>query len=233
MTRDAVMDGFERFVDDAIEGTAAEFSVSRVLRQGVRGPGGATVDRLLKHSDLLWDRVVQPELDSYRDQTVAQFAAILDYAESSDDVEAHRDEILGAGTFAAAIRDDLPAERRRRVEDRLLAHHESLGDAVVPLIESPETDFWDAARATLDAAEALDLIEEQFAFTAPLLEHRDAFELATTIDLSALLGGLGGLLTPSRIEIEYTDEALRAMRRGERQVIAEAKRELDRRFDGT
>ena len=59
MTRDAVMDAFEWFVNNAIQQTATEFSVSRALRQGVRGPGGATVDRLLKNSD---HRVVQPEL---------------------------------------------------------------------------------------------------------------------------------------------------------------------------
>jgi len=53
------MDAFEWFVDNAIQQTATEFNVSRALRQGVRGPGGATVDRLLKNSD---HRVVQPEL---------------------------------------------------------------------------------------------------------------------------------------------------------------------------
>jgi len=230
VTRDAVMEGFERFVDDAIEGTAAEFSVSRALRQGVRGPGGATVDRLLKDSDLLWDHVVQPELDSYREQTVAQFSVLLDAVEADEPIEAHRDAILDAGTFAAAIRDDLPAERRRRVEDRLFAHHESLGNAVVPLLESPEDEFWAAARATLEPDVARELIEEQFAFTAPLREHRDAFALATVIDPGELLGGLG-LLAPSTLEIEYTDEAIRAMRRAERTVIAEANRELDRRFE--
>jgi hypothetical protein len=225
------MAGFERFVDDAIEGTASEFSVSRALRQGVRGPGGATVDRLLKDSDLLWDRVVQPELDSYRRQTVDQFGVVLDAVESDNPIEAHREEILRAGTFTDAISDGVEAERRRAVEDRLFDHHRELGAAVEPLVESPETGFWDAARDGIDPAGARRLIEERFAFTGPLVEHRNAFALATTIDPGELLGGLG-LLAPSSIQIEYTDEAIRAMRHAEQAVIAKAKRELDRRFDG-
>lgn len=231
MTREAVMSGFERFVDDAIEQTAAEFSVSRALRQSGRWVGGATVDRLLKESDLLWSQVVEPELDSYREQTVAQFSIILDYAESTADIDEYREEILAAGTFADAIRDDIPLERQQRVEDRLLAHHNRLATAVEPLVETPEADFWNAARAVLEPDEARTLIEEHFAFTGPLRDHRGAFALRTVLDLGELFGGLGGLLAPSRIEIEYTDEAIRAMRRAERAVIDDAKRELDRRFE--
>jgi hypothetical protein len=232
VTREAVMAGFDRFVGDAIEETAAEFSVSRALRQGIRGPGGKTVDGLLKNSDLLWDRVVQPELDSYREQTVTQFDILLDWVETDAAIEQYRREILDAGSFVDSIRDDIPQRRRRAVEDTLLAHHEALGEAVEPLVETPEDDFWTATQAVLTVDEARELIEEHFAFTGPVREHRDAFEMVTAIDPSALLGGLGGLLAPGSIDIEYTDEAIRSMRRAEQAVITEANRELDRRFEG-
>lgn len=226
------MAGFERFVGDAIEETATEFSVSRALRQGIRGPGGKTVDSLLKNSDLLRDRVVQPELDSYREQTVTQFDVLLDWVETDANIEGYRREILDAGSFVDSIRDDLSAQRRRQVEDSLLAHHEALGEAVEPLVNTPEDEFWAAAEAVLATDEARRLIEEHFAFTGPVREHRGAFEMVTAIDPSALLGGLGGLLAPGSIDIEYTDEAIRSMRRAERTVIAEANRELDCRFEG-
>ena len=118
------------------------------------------------------------------------------------------------------------------MENRLFAHHERLGTAVAPLVETTEAEFWDAARAQLTSDQARTLVEEQFAFTAPLREHRDAFVLATAVDPEELLGGLGGLLAPSIIEIEYTDEAIRAMQRAEQSVTVDAKREFDRRFDG-
>jgi len=224
------MAGFEQFVGEAIEQTAAEFSVSRAL-QGGRGSGGKAVDRLLKHSDLLWDRVVQPELDSYRDQTVAQFAVLLDWVESDAPLGEYRREILDTGSFADAIRSDVSRERREQVEDTLLAHHERLGHAVEPLVETPETEFWPAAEAVLGTDQARALIEEHFAFTDPVVENRDAFEMVTAVDTDALLGGLGGLLAPGTISVEYTDEAIRAMRRAERAVIADASRKLDERFD--
>lgn len=231
MTREAVVEGFEQFVDDAIEQTAVEFSVSRVLRQGVRGPGGAAVDRLVSNSDLVWDQVVQPELDSYRRQTVAQFEVVLDWVESDEAIDAFREEILATGTFADAIREDLSPERRDRVTDRLMTHHSELGNAVRPLVHAPESSFWAAVQSEFTREEAAHLVEEQFAFTGPLREHRDAFKLATGIDADDLLGGLAGVFGPSTIEVEYTDEAIRSMRRAERSVIREARRELARQFD--
>ena len=38
------------------------------------------------------------------------------------------------------------------------------------------------------------------------------------------------LLAEHGVEVEYTDEALRSMRRAEQTVIAETKRELDHHF---
>jgi len=230
VTREAVVDGFEHFIADVIEETASEFSVSRALRDGMRGPGGRTVDQLLKNSDTLWRRVVEPELDSYREQTVEQFEVILDYVESGEDIETYRDDILDAGSFSDAIRADLPAEQRQTVLDALVDHHQSLGEATRPLVESPESSFWDAARVELTEAKAHDLVEEQFAFTEPLRTHRDAFKLGTTIDTSNVFGGLLGALGGT-FEVEYTTEAIRAMRRAEQTVIRDAKRELDREFD--
>lgn len=233
MTRDAVVAGFERFVDEAIQQTAEEFSVSRALRRGVRGPGGAAVDRLVGNSDLVWNQVVQPELDSYRRQTIAQFGVVLDWVESDEEVGAFREEILSTGTFADAIRDDLPPQRHDRVRDHLMAHHRDLGNAVRPLVHAPESSFWEAVRTEFTRSEAQELVERQFAFTGPLREHRNAFKLATGIDTDRLLGGLAGMLGPSTIEVEYTDEAVRSMHRAEQSVIRDAERELDRRFDGT
>jgi hypothetical protein len=230
VTRTAAREGFEQFVGEAIELTAEEFSVARALRRGTRGPGGAAVDRLLKDSDLLWDRVVQPELDAYRDRTLAQFDVVLDYAAGDADIDAYRADLLAADSYAEALRADLPAERRDRIRDRLVDRHRRLGDAVAPLVAAPEDAFWPALQSAYDCETAADLVEEHFAFTGPLREHRGAFEMATAFDPGDVLGGgllPGGLPT---LEVEYTDEAIRAMRRAEEAVIADTRRELDRRY---
>jgi len=54
----------------------------------------------------------------------------------------------------------------------------------------------------------------------------------TQFDPADILGGASGLLAGRlpTIEVEYTDEALRSMRRAERQVIDETKTEIARRY---
>lgn len=229
VTRRAARDGFERFVGEAITLTAEEFSVARALR-GTRGPGGTVLDRLLKRSDLLWSQVVRPELDAYRDRTLAQFDVVLDYAESDAGIDAYRSDLLAADSYAEALRGDIPGERRERIRDRLVDRHRRLGDAVAPLVAAPEDEFWAALQSAYDRETASELVAQHFAFTGPLREHRDAFEMATAFDPADVLGGglfPGGLPT---LEVEYTDEAIRAMRRAEEAVIADTRQELDRRY---
>lgn len=226
MTRAAVEAGFERFVGDAIEQTGEEFSISAVI-----GDETGTLDSLLGDSDILQEKLVEPELEEYRQETVDQFGVILDWVESDDAFEAYADEILATGPFVDSLRDDLSADRRGAVEADLQARHRSLGEAVTELLASDEDDFWAAARAELDRETAAELVEEQFAFIGPLEEHRGAFRMATTIDPEELLGGLGGMFGGSTFDIDYTDEAMRAMRHAEREVIADAKAEVDRRFE--
>ena len=232
MTRDAARAGFERFVEDAITHTAEQFSVSRALRQGVRGPGGKVVDQLLKDSETLWQRVVQPELDAYRDEILQQFDIVLDYAESEEPIDTYREELLAVDSYAAALRNDITGERRETIHDELVARHRGLGDAVAPIVRADADQFWTAASDVFDRETATMLVEDHFTFTTPLQERQNAYEMQTAFDPSEILGGLGSLLGSGlpRIEVEYTDEALRSMRRAEQRVITETKRELDQHF---
>ena len=227
MTRAAVQEGFERFVSDAIEQTAAEFSISAVIG----GAGGGTLDQFLGDSDVLQENIVEPELEEYRQETIHQFEITLDWVESDDDIAAYRQELLETGPFSDSIRADLSAQRRTEVEDRLVERHRQLGEAVSGLVRSEETEFWPAARAELDRETASELVEEHFAFTGPLEDHRDAFAMETTLDPEEILGGLGGMFGGSTFDIDYTDEAMRAMRHAEREVIADAKAKVRERFE--
>lgn len=233
MTRAAVERGFASFVDDLVAETRAEFSVARALRRGVRGPGGRLVDRLLAESGTLRRRVVEPELDVYRRRARRQFDAVLDFVESTEPFAAHAERVLAADSFWEARRPDLPRARRETVREALLERNRRLGEAVAPMVASPADEFWDAVADALTLAEAESFVAEQFAFTRPLVEHRDAFVLATSFDPAEVLGGVGGLLAGGlpTVEVEFTDEAVRAMRRAEAVVVEETTRELRRRFD--
>ena len=229
MTRRAARSGFEEFVDDALAYTEAEFSVANALGGG-GGGRGKVVDRLLKDAGAVRERVLAPELDAYREQVLAQFDVLLDAVEADEDIEAHREAILASDVYARNIRSELAPERREAVLERLLDRQRGLALAVRPLVEAPEEEFWAAAETAYDRAEMTDLVEEHFAFTAPLADHTAAFRMTTTIDPGAVLGGGFLVRRLPEIEVEYTEEALRSMRRAERRVIRETKSEIDRRF---
>jgi len=232
VTREAARTGFEAFVDDAITHTEAEFDVGRALRQGIRGPGKRLVGKLLNDSETLRRRVVKPELEAHRDQILAQFDVLLEYVQSGEDIAAYREELLETDSYAGALRSDLDDERRAEIREQLLARQERLASAVRPLVEASEADFWSAVETAFDRESARRLVEDHFAFTGPFQEHRRAFEMTTEFDPSDILGGVGRLLSGrvGVVDVEYTDEALRAMRRAEQQVVADTTAEIDRRF---
>lgn len=231
VTRSTVEAGFEQFVDDGIEATASAFAVGNALRGS--GDSPTVVDRLLSDSEAIEKHVVQPELAEYRRDILAQFDAVLDAVVAEEPFDAHADRVLELDRYRAALRDDLASERREQIESDLLDRQRALGEAVAPLVESPETDFWPAVRETLSRTEAEAFVDDYFEFTDPFETHPDAFVFDTRIDPSEVLSGLGGLLGSSlpTIRVDFTEEAKRAMRRAESQVSHEARRKIDRQYE--
>lgn len=229
MTREAVEEGFELFLENAIEVTFEEFSVSRAFR-GSQGSAGAVVDKLLKNSDALHRRVVAPEIEAYRRQTLGQFGLVLDYVDNKSSIEQYKREILEAGPVVESIRTDISRKRRQTVRESLFDQHRGLGKAVEPLLEAEESSFWSAVTSVLSREEAMSLVSRHFAFTQPLRDHRDAIAMKATVDPDSILGGLAGMLPTRSFEVEYTEEALRSMYRAEQSVIQDAEQEISQRF---
>ncbi len=232
MTRAAAQKGFETFIAEAIQLTYREFNVITAL-QGVNTPGSGTIDRLLKQSDTLDRRVVRPELRAFRADVMEQFDILLDYVTSDADIDAYRDELLATDRYAQSLRDSIPPERQNRLRNRLVVRQKRLGDAIEPIVTSPHDEYWVALIEEYDRESALCLVEENFEFTGLVREERDAFAMEARVDPSDVLSGIGSLLGDAipAFTVEYTDEAVRAMRTAERQVIAETKAEVERRFD--
>ena len=230
MTRAAATSGFETFLDDAVTATRREFSVERALRGTGLGPGGAVLDRLREDAEALERRVVEPELAAYRDDALAQFDVVLDYASGDEPIDAYADELVARDGFHDALAADVSDRTASAVEAAIVERSRRLGDAVRPIVERPEDAFWAATTAAFDRDQATDLVETAFPFTGVLREFPSAFTFEVRIDPEELLGGPFAGALPS-VSVEYTDEARRAMRRAERRVIEETKREVAARFD--
>lgn len=205
-------------MERALRGTAPGLSV-----------GGRVLDRLRDHADTLERRVLDPELDDYRERARRQFGVVLDYAEGETPIEAYRDELLAHDTYVSALDESVSDREREAVVADVLDRHRRLGDGLRPVVASDHEEFWPAAVEGLDRAAATELIEEAFPFTGPLRRHREVIAMEVQVDPGEVLGGLAGAL-PS-VGVEYTDEALRAMTRAEERIVHDLGREVGRRFE--
>ncbi len=229
VTREAAADGFDHFVHELADRTYREFDTVAALT-GAEGAGSRLVDRVVAKNAVVERQIVRPELEGFREDARRQFAHVLDYAaDPATEFGDVADDVLAADSFVDALRDDLPADRRTRLRDQILERHQALGDAVVPLVRSDADEFWAALAGAYDRAEAIDLVETHFTFADPVRSNPGAFRFETTVDPGDLVGGplAAGLPT---LTVEYTDQALSAMRRAEAHVVEETVREVRSRY---
>lgn len=230
MTREAVEQGFETYVEDIVSVAYDAFDVTAAFRGGSTG-GGRLVSQLVKKNRLLDQHVVQPALQEYKTEVLAQFEPILDYAAAPDaEWDSYRDTVLARDMYYQELREDIARSRRQEIRERLLERHRRLGEAARPLVETDEDEFWPAVEAALSRSRAETLVEDHFAFTSPLTAYPDAFRFDATVDPSELLRGPLGFGAPT-LTLDFTDEVRRVMIRAERATIDQALADLDRRYD--
>jgi len=229
MTRDAVEQGFERYLADLVDETYEAFDVAAVLR-GSRSGRSRAVSKLLKNSKPLERHVVRPKLREYQRTILRQFDPVLDYAADTDAAfEAYADEVLARDLYWDSLRREIRGERRSEIRDRLLDRQRAFGDALAPLVAADSDDFFEAVTEAYELEAALSMVEQHFVFTTPLQEEREAFAFELTIDPGDVLGGLARALPT--LDVEFTDEALRSMQRAEQRVIPQAKSDIERAYD--
>jgi hypothetical protein len=230
MSRRAAEEGFERFLDPTVTAIRREFSVERALRGTGLGPGGRVVDRLRAHGDALERRLVEPEFDAYRERSLEQFRVLLDAVESDESIGAFEDELLAHDSYVGALDPAATTRQRAAVTEDVLERLRRLGAGIEPIVRRPEDRFWAATGAAFDRSEAMTLVEEAFPFTGPLRAHRDLLVFEVEVRPDELIGGPFARTLPS-VTIDYTEEAIRAMTRAERQVVHDLKGEVRSRID--
>lgn len=229
MTRRAVEREFERYLSQFVDETYAAFDVGAVLR-GSRGGGSRVASKLLKNSRPVERHVVRPKLRGYQQQILDQLEPVLDYAEDAEaGFDAYADDVLARDLYWNALRGSVRGDRREQLRERLLARQRSFGDDLEPLVAADTDDFWAAVTEAYDQQAATEVVQEHLEFTVPLREERDAFAFELTIDPGEVLGGLARAL-PS-LTVEFTDEALRSMRKAEEQVIPQATADVEQAYD--
>lgn len=154
---------------------------------------------------------------------------MLEYAAGEEPIDAYADAILAHDGYYEALDPTLPDRTVTAVADAIVARNRRLGDAVEPIVETSEREFWPAVRSAFDRDDAIDMVENAFPFTGVLRELPDAFVFEVRIDPGEVMGGPFAGTLPT-VSVEYTEEAARAMRRAERRVIETTKRAVSAEF---
>jgi len=209
-----------------------EFDVVRAVRGSGGAVGSRAVDALVKRNRALNEYLVEPELDRYRRNARRQVSVTLDAVADGDPVESRRDDLLAASVYVEALRADAPAGTREAVEAAVVDRFTRAGDALAPIVVSDEETFWGAVRAELTREAMDDLVTANFSFAPRMREFRDALAFETRIDPGAVVDSPLLARLPA-VAVDYTDESLRAMYRGETRVRRAYEREVERRFDGS
>jgi hypothetical protein len=232
MTREAVEGELHDAVEAMMDAVYEEFDVVRAVRGGGgAGPTGSrTVSALVKRNRVLDRHLVRPELERYRENARRQVSTMLDAVAAGDPVESRREALLDASVYVDALRSGTPASTREAVETAVVERFARAGRALDPLVRSDATAFWPALRAELDREAAEELVAANFSFAPRMREFRDALAFETRLDPGELLDGPLASRLPAPT-VDYTDESLRAMSRGETRVRRSYERELDRRLD--
>lgn len=229
MTREAAKNGFEDIFDRTIEATRKEFSIGRALQGTGLGSAGVLIDSLRKNTDSLERRIIQPELDAQRKQMFDQFEIILNYAESSKSIEHFQKELIDSDPVLDHLHPNVSDKERNKIIEKVMTRNKRLGSGVESIIEQHEDNFWKAVESAYKYDDAIRLAEQSLSFTQPIRQHKSAFELKLEVTPQDVIGGpfVPGI---SSIEIDYTDEAARAMYRAEKKVIHNTKQQINSEF---
>lgn len=224
MSREAAMEGFERFLEATIAETREAFDVGRVLADhGLPAQLGHVVDR---DSGVLERQVVTPELDRYRRSSRRQFEILTDLAVEGRDLECAKRDLLAVDGYLSAVDDSLDAEKRAAVAAASLQRLERMKTGIEPIVHHPADRFWVAATDVFSRERAHEFVHETVPFSGPLVRFPDRFVFSVTLDPEEVIG-----LPLPELSIDYTDEAIRAMQAGERAVIAMLEEEIQRSFE--
>lgn len=203
-SREALEERFEAFVEAIIDEALDEFEPFRVVNAGSL-PGNATVKSVLRP-------LIREELKLYRASINDQFDVVMEYAENDGPVEKYIDDFLRADVFYQNYVGDSRYELAEELEQRLI----DMGGDMRPLLRSGEDDFWDAVVASYDEETSREMLPKHFEYTDVIDGYRDDLHLQIEI---------GNRLV--NVEVEYTDEALRCIKKSEDTL----KRHLRQRVD--
>lgn len=206
MTEEAVRRQFDAFIERMDRYVAEEVNPMNAVDSRIRLPKGA-VNAALRP-------FVRGEVDSVGSSFDRKFDIVVDCA-AGDTVEERRDDYLRADAFYANADPDVRDELGRELVEGL----RTMSENIRPLVESDHDRFWEAVREVYDEEGAKNAILESFDYSGTAQKYADSVDLTVTVR--------AGFLSK---EIEYTDEAVRALTAAEKRLRRDVTAEIEKLY---
>lgn len=215
------MAGFRAMIDAGIAFVRAEFRLDHAVSE----VGEADLVELVRaHEGAIERHVITPAFAAHKRGAVDQFEHVLACIEAEEPLVERRRAILAADPLVPAI--DADATDRRDAVGSIWSRMQALRTAFEPVVWSDRDDFWAAFTTVYDRDTAEERLLPALAFADPVHRHPTAFRFRTELGESEETD-VPGLL--SGISIDYTDEAIRALSRGDRRLHTLVRGQLDDR----
>ncbi len=206
MTEEAVRNQFDAFIDRMDRYVADEVNPLNAVDVEIRLP-----KRVL---EAVLRPLVRREVDSVGSTFERKFDIVVDCA-AGDTVEERRDEYLRADAFYVNADESVRDELGRELVESL----RTMSSNVRPLVESERDEFWEAVVEEYDEDGAKRAIRDGFDYSKTARKYADDVNLTVTVR--------AGLLSK---EIEYTDEAVRALTVAEERLRHDVTEEIERAY---
>lgn len=214
MEKRAVEKEFHSLLDDVVDRVRDKLDISKAVR---RRTSSETAASIVSESSTVQNEIIDPEIESYRNNLKKQFTELLEAVENEETVEERADKLLEHDIFYQNLEQD-SSEVRKKVIERLEALHTRLDR----IKDSEREDVWQAVHKEFTEDEAEEFIDEMFGFLDELEKHRQKMSYTKEIDLSQI-----SMILPFNVEVDYTPEAFEVMRESEREVHEQLMKKVD------
>lgn len=206
MTEEAVRKQFDAFIDRMSAYVADEVDPLNAVDAPIRIPRGA--------ANAVLRPLVRREVDSVGASFEEKFVIVVDCA-AGDTVEERRDDYLRADAFYTNATRDV----RDELGEELVESLRTMSGNIEPLVESDRDRFWEAVAEVYDEEGAKAAIRDGFDYSETARKYAGSVDLTVTVR--------AGFLSK---EIEYTDEAVRALTAAEERLRRDVTVEIEKLY---
>lgn len=210
MTRNAVEKQFHLFIKELSTNAIQEFRPTHIITSSYN-TGGLNIISIGEETlKTVLNTPIKTEINEIQQSLERQFDLVLEYLESRKQNKIKR-KFIKKDFFYKNLQSN-----RKKLKSNLEYRLNRMAEDVEPLVKSNKEDFWMALYENYSEKDSRKFIKRHFSFSDTIDKYKNDLNLTTRINI--------GLIDK---KIEYTDEAIRVIKKSEKDL----RNKLDKKID--